>query len=78
MQHDLSTSSKAGYLSALNSLSEIPPSSLASLFCRNLTIQKHGSIVETGVNCQNEIQRTEIQSMSNKGPEIHGRLIQKS
>lgn len=78
MQHDdLSTLSKVGYLSALRSLSEIPPSpSLASLFCRNFTIYKHCSIVETGINCQNQIQRTEIQSTSNKGLEIHGRLIQ--
>lgn len=62
MQHsELSILSKAGCLSALHSLSEIPPSSsLASLFCRNCTVHKHCSIVETGVNCQSQIQGTEI------------------
>lgn len=60
MQHcDVSMLSKVGYLSALHSLSKIPPSSLASLFCRNFTIYKR-SIAEIRVNCQNQIQRTKI------------------
>lgn len=62
MQHnDLSTSSEAGCLSALCSLLKVPPSpSLAPLFCRNLTIHKCRSVAETRVNCQIQIQSTEI------------------
>lgn len=55
MQHSgLSTLSKAGYLSALHSLSEIPPSSLlASLFCRNCTVHKHCELSESNPGNRN-------------------------